>query len=112
MNIFLLETGILENLFDGFHGLPEQVHVQLLKLGPGQRLREVIAALKGFDLDPCGLLRGQCPLGFLDLPLQFSHSPEVRRNVGAGVLLVEFDEVIDDTIVEILTTKVGITSRG
>ena len=48
----LLEAGILENLLDRPHGLPEQVHVQLLEFGPGQRLREAVAILEGFDLNP------------------------------------------------------------
>ena len=110
MNVILLEACVLENLFDRFHSLLEQVHVQLLEFGPGQRLREVISVLEGFNFNPSGLLRGQSPLGLLNLPLQFAHSPEVTGNVSTGLLLVKFDEVVNDTVVEVLSPKVGITS--
>ena len=109
VNVLLLETGIFEDLLDRLHGFPEQVHVQLLELGPGQGFREVVAVFEGFDLDPRGLLRRQGPLGLFDLPLQLAHSPEVTGNVGTRLLLVELDEVVDDTVVEVLTTEMGIT---
>ena len=112
VDILLSETSVLENLLDRLHGLPEQVHVQLLELGPGQRLGEVVAALEGFDFNPGGLLGRQIPLSLLDLPLQPAHSPGVLGNVGARLLLVELDKVVDDTVVKVFTTKVGITSNG
>ncbi len=40
VNGLLLDTGVLEHLLDGLHGLAEQVHVELLKLGPGEGLPE------------------------------------------------------------------------
>ena len=112
MDILLLEIGVLENLLDRLHGLPEQVHVQFLELGPGQCLGEVVAILERFDLDPGGLLRGQGPLSLLNLPLQLAHGPEVLGSVSPGLLLVELDEVVDNAVVEIFTTKVSITGSG
>ena len=112
IDVLLLETGVFENLLDRLHGLPEQVHVQFLELGPGQRLGEVVAVLEGLDLDPGGLLRGQSPLSLLDLPLQLAHGPEILGNVGTGLLLVALDKVVDDAVVEVLTTKMGITSSS
>jgi hypothetical protein len=38
-----------------------------------------------------------------------AHSPEIAANVGSG-LLVQFDEVIDHTIVKVFSTEMGITS--
>ena len=49
---------MLENLLDRLHSLSKQVHIQLLELGPGQGLGEVVGILEGFDLDPGRLLRG------------------------------------------------------
>jgi hypothetical protein len=40
VNLLLLDTGVLENLLDGLHGLSEKIHVELLKLGSGQGLHE------------------------------------------------------------------------
>ena len=110
MNILLLETGVFKNLLNRLHGLPEQVHVQFLELGPGQRLREVVAGLERFDFDPGRLLRRQSPFGLFDFPLQLAHSPEVLGNIGTSLGLVDFDEVVNDTVVKVLTTKVGVTS--
>jgi hypothetical protein len=75
-------------------------------------LGKVVAVLEGLDFDPGGLLGRQGPLGLLDLPLQLAHGPEVLGSVGAGLLLVELDEVVNDTVVKVLTTKVGVTSGG
>ena len=58
IDILLLEIGVLENLVNELHGLPEQVYVQLLELGPSQRLVEVVAVLERFDFDPGRLPRG------------------------------------------------------
>jgi hypothetical protein len=48
-------------------------------------------------------------LGLFDFALQFTHSPEVGADVGTGFLLVQLDEVINDAIIEALSSKMGIT---
>jgi NAD-specific glutamate dehydrogenase len=110
VNILLLDTGILEDLFDGLEGLAEEVNVDLLELGPGERLGEVVTVLERLDFDTGGLLAGEGPLGLLDLTLQFTESAEVLGNVGAGLLLVLLDEEVHNAVVEIFTTKMGVTS--
>lgn len=112
VDILLLNTGILKDLLDGLHRLPEKVQVQLFKLGPGQGLGEVVPALEALNLDPRALLGGQRPLGLLDLPLQLSERTKVTRDVGAGLLLVELGEILDDTVVEIFTTEMSVTGGG
>ena len=110
INILLLEISVLENLLDGLHGLAEQVHVELLELSPSQSLREVVAVLERFDFDTGGLLAGEGPLRLLDFALELAEGLEVLRDVSAGLLLVLLDEVVHDTVVEVLTTKVSVTS--
>jgi hypothetical protein len=112
VHILLFDVGIFQNLLDRFHGLPEQVHVQLLKLGTRQSLGEVIAIFEAFDLDSGTLLAGQGPLSLFDFTLKFSESPQVLGDIGTSLLLVGFDQVVDDTVVEIFTTKVSITSSS
>lgn len=109
-NIFLLNTGILENLFNGLHGLAEEVHVNFLELGSGQGLGEVVSVFERFDFKTCALLGAQRSLGLFDLTFEFTHGTKIGGNVSAGLLLVELDEVVDDTVIEIFTTKMGITS--
>ena len=112
INILLLEVSVLQNLLHGFYGPAEEVHVELLELGPGQGLGEVVAALEGLDFDASGLLAGECPLGLLDFALELTEGLEVASDVGAGLLLVLLDEVVHDTVVKVLTTKVGVTGGG
>src|SRR5258705_3782615 len=67
VDILLFDIGVLEDLLDRLHGLPEEIHVELLELGPGERLGEVITVLERFDFDTGGLLAGKCSIGFLVL---------------------------------------------
>ena len=112
MNLALLDAGVLENLLDGLHGPAEQVHVKLFKLGAGESLREVVAALERLDFDASGLLGGERALGLLDLTLELSERTKVLRNIGAGLLLVLLEHVLNDAVVEVLATKMGVTSSG
>ena len=63
----VIDFGVTEELPDRLHSFPEKIHVKLLELGPGERLREVIAVLERFDLNISGLLAGERRLGLLDL---------------------------------------------
>ena len=56
VDILLLDVGILENLLDWLHGLPEEVHVELFELGLGEGLREVVSILEGLNFDTGRLL--------------------------------------------------------
>ena len=51
IDIRLLDLGILDDLLDGLERLLEEVHVEFLKLGAGQRLGEVLALVEGLDFD-------------------------------------------------------------
>ena len=44
------------------------------------------------------------------LTLEFSESAEILGNIGTSFLLVGLDHVIDDTVVEIFSTEMGVTS--
>ncbi|KAL7278603.1 LOW QUALITY PROTEIN: hypothetical protein ACG7TL_007604 [Trametes sanguinea] len=100
---------ILEYLLDGLHGLAEEVHVELLELGAGERLGEVVAVLERLDFNARRLLAGERALRLLDFALELAEGTEVARDVSSGLLLVLLDEVVDDTVVEVLTTKVSVT---
>ncbi len=108
--LVLLDTSVLEDLFDGLHGLAEQAHVELFELHAGEGIREVVAALEALDLKTCGLLAGKSALRLLHLALELAHSPKVLRGVDTSLLLVELDEVINNPVVEVLTTEMCITS--
>lgn len=59
-----------------------------------------------FDLEPRKLLAGQGTFRLLNLPLEHIHLAEVVDNIGADILLVLLDTVINDPVVEVFTTKI------
>lgn len=109
INSLLLDTSVSKNLLDGLHGLSEQINVKLLELGSGKSLREIVSTLERLDLHLGGHLGRQRSLGLLDLPLELTHRPEVGRHVGSSLLLVLLGEVLDHSVVEILSSQVGIS---
>jgi hypothetical protein len=110
IDIALLHLGVLENLLNRLESLLEQIIVQLFELGAGQSLGEILALEKGLDLNLGGLLGGEGTLGLLDLTLQLTHGLLVLGDVNILVLVVLLGQVVDDTLIEILTTEMGITS--
>lgn len=109
VNLLLLQLGVIENLLDGLESALEEVHVELLELGTGKSLGEVVALEESLDLDTGGHLRRQSTLGLLCLTLELTHGLEVLGDVNAVLLVVGLGEVVDDALVEILTTKVSVT---
>ena len=109
VNVLLLDTSILKNLLNRLHRLIEEVQVRLLKLGVSKRLREVVAVLERLDFNAGALLQTESALRLLNLTLQFAHGLEVRGHFSAGLLLILLDKVVDDTVVEALTTEMGVT---
>jgi len=109
IDILLLDVGILQHLLNGLHRLPEEVHVKFLELGAGKSLGKVISILETLDFNASGLLAGECPLSLLDFTLELAQSAEVLGDVGTGLLLVGLDKVVHDTVIEIFTTKMGVT---
>lgn len=57
-------------------------------------------------------MTGECPLGLLNLPLKLTKSPKVFSNIGTGLLLVRLDEVFNDSVVEVFSSKMSVTSGG
>ena len=110
VNVRLLQLGVLENLVNGLEGLLEEIAVQLLELGAGEGLGEVVALEKRLNLDLGGLLGRESTLGLLNLALELRHGLGVLGDIDIVGLVVLLGEVADDTVIEILTTKVSVTS--
>lgn len=110
INLSLLDVGILQDLLNRLDGLLEEVHVELLKLGTGQSLGEVVAIEESLNFDTGAHLRRQSTLGLLGLTLELTHGLEVLGDVNAVLLVVRLGKVVDDALIEILTTEMGVTS--
>jgi hypothetical protein len=109
VNVGLLDLGILENLLDWLEGTLEEINVELLELGSGKSLREVVAIMESLNLDSGRHLGRESTLGLFNLTLQLTHGLEVLGDVHIVLLVVDLGEVLDDTVIEILTTQVSIT---
>ncbi|CAG9943851.1 unnamed protein product [Clonostachys rosea f. rosea IK726] len=105
VNLGLLDIGVLENLLDRLQGLLEEVDVELLELGAGESLREVIALPESLNLNAGAHLRRQSALGLLSLALELTHGLGVLGDVNAVLLVVGLGQVVDDALVEIFTTE-------
>ena len=108
----LVDLGIAEDTLDGVHGGTEEVLAELLEASTGDRGVEINTLVERVDLDGGLSRRGQCALG----PLASSAKTAEGTSVGGEVLLVLalelLDEVVDEAVVEILTTQVSVTSGG
>ena len=75
--------------------------------------KEVISILKGFDLKASRLLEGEGALCIPYFMLKLAQCTKVGQDICAGLLLlVLLDKVSNDLVIEILTTKVDITSSS
>ena len=72
-------------------------------------LAKVVSVLKGLDFDLDALLVGQGPLGLFHLSLEFTHGTLVRADVGSRLALVLLDEMVDDPVVKVFSSQVGVT---
>src|SRR5258708_858483 len=111
-DIIRFDTRILQNLLNRLQCLPEQIHVKHFELGMSEGLSEIISTFKALDLKLRQHLGGQSTLCLLNLTFQLPKCTLVTRNICTGLLLIQFNKVVNDMIVKVFTTKVGITSSG
>ena len=106
INLLLLDLGVLEHLLDGLEGLLEEIHVELLELGTSHGLREIDAVKEGLDLNAGGHLGRKRSLQLLSFTLELTHGLGVLGDINVVLLVEGLGEIVDDALVEILTTQV------
>merc|ERR1719401_1167965 len=108
VNLVLLQARVLKHLLHWAQRVLEEVVVDLLEAGAGQRLREVDAVVKSLDPE-AGLVRGaQRALGLLDLAAQLLDRALVLGHVLVVFLLEDLHEVLHYALIEILAAQVGV----
>jgi len=112
VDVLFLHVSVLQHLLNRLHGLPEEIHVKLFKLGASKSLRKVISIFEALNLKPGTLLTRQRALSLLDLPLKLADSSQVLADVSSGLLLVRFDHMIHNPIVKVFTTKMGVSGSS
>jgi len=112
VDLLLLALGVLEHLVDGVEAGDEEVVAELLELGAGQGEDEVNALGEGVDLDGALGGGGEVPLGALDGGPKAADGPGVVANVLAVLALELGLEELDNAVVKVLTSEVGVSGGG
>mmetsp|Transcript_13657 Transcript_13657/g.16416 ORF Transcript_13657/g.16416 Transcript_13657/m.16416 type:complete len:685 (-) Transcript_13657:65-2119(-) len=108
----LIHLCVTDDLLDWLHALTEQVHVHFLETSTSDRGVEVLTVVQGVDLDG-GLGSGrQSTLGTLASSAETTKSTLVASDILLLLALELLNEVLDETVVEVLTTQVGVTRGG
>jgi len=108
----LVNLGVTEDTLNGLHGATEEVLAELLETGTGDGGVEVDTLEEGVDLDGGLSSRGQGTLSTLASSAETTESTGVGGQVLLVLALELVDEVVDQTVVEVLTTQVSVTSSG
>ena len=105
VNLGFLQPSVFHRFLHRTHGLSEEIVVQLLKAGSRERLREIQSFKERLDLHTDLVLVGQRTLSSLSFSTEFLHSFNITRNVFSVLPLDKLDEVLHDTLIEVLTWK-------
>jgi hypothetical protein len=110
VNARLVNLGIAEDLLDGLESSTEEILAKFLETSTGERGVKIDTLEERIDFDGC--LSGGGESSFSTL----ASGSEATESTGvAGEILFEFplellDEVVDETVVKVLSTKMGVTS--
>ena len=112
LDLILGDFGVAENLLDWLDGVSEVVGAEVLELGSGDVQREVLSVLEGVNVDLSGVDSGEHSLGSLALGPESSEGLLVLSDVGSGGLLEMGDAVVDQSVVEVLSSEMGVSGSG
>jgi hypothetical protein len=108
----LVDLGVTESALDGLHGAAEEVLAELLETGTGDGGVEVNSLEERVDLNGGLGGRRESALGALASGAETTESTSVGAEVLLVLALELVAEVVDETVVEVLTTKVSVTGSG
>ena len=108
----LVDLGVTEDTLDRLHGGTEEVLAKLLETGTGDRGVEVNALVERIDLNRGLSRRGEGTLGTLASSAETTKGTSVASQVLLVLALKLLDEMVDEAVVEVLTTQVSVTSGG
>lgn len=127
VDLLARDLGVLENLLDGLHGRLEEGGVDLLEAGTGDVGGEVLALehemmricsdwsrifaylVERVDLNVGLSDRRKSALGTLACRAETTEGTSIVRDVELGLARELLLEVLEEGVVEVLTTQVGVT---
>ena len=110
VDLGLLQGGVLQDLLDGVQSTVEGLGVQVLETGTGDGRVEVLTVEERVDLDGGLGSVGQSTLSTLASSTETTQSTGVAGEVLASLTLELLLEEVKQVGVEVLTTKVSVTS--
>mmetsp|Transcript_7434 Transcript_7434/g.27818 ORF Transcript_7434/g.27818 Transcript_7434/m.27818 type:complete len:112 (-) Transcript_7434:871-1206(-) len=110
MYLTLLEVSITEYLLHWFESLLEQIIVELLEFGTSQSVVVVNTLEERFNLNASLVLRGESSLCTLNSTLQLLLCSVVDTHVLLVLALEVSHEEFHHSVIEILSSQVGISS--
>jgi len=109
VNLSLGHVGVLEDVLNWGHALSELVNAELFESGSGHVVGEILTFGKGLALNH-GLMGGrEGSLGLLTLGSESSERSVVTGDVDLGLLLEFGHAELDESVVEIFSTEMGVT---
>ena len=112
VDLTLSDVSVLKDHLNWGHALAEEVNAELLELGASDAAVEVLTLGEGFALNFGLMGGGENTLGLFALGTETAGSAGVALNVNAGLLLEVSHAVFDETVVEVLTTEMGVAVGG
>lgn len=112
VNLVLRHARVLEDLLDGVEGARESLGVKVLEAGTGDGGVEVLTVEERVNLDGGLGSVGQGTLSTLASSAETTESTSITGEILASLALELLLEVLKEVSVEILTTKVSVTSSG
>jgi len=109
IDILLAHLLVLKNLTDGLEALLEQIHAKLFETSTSKRGAEVLTIEEVLELDTILVTVGKSTLHTLGLTAETLNGTLVLASILTSLLLEDSKHVLDDTLIEISTTKMGIT---
>ena len=103
---------VLQDLLDGVDGGLEESGVDLLETGTSEVGGEVLTLVKGVNLDGGLGDGGEGPLGTLARGAETTESAGIIRDVELVLLLELVLEELEEVVVKVLTTKMGVARGG
>mmetsp|Transcript_27977 Transcript_27977/g.41494 ORF Transcript_27977/g.41494 Transcript_27977/m.41494 type:complete len:438 (-) Transcript_27977:128-1441(-) len=109
INLTLLNVSIGHDTSNGSKSLLEQIIVQLLESCTGKGLGKIKSFCKILNFKTSLLLSRKCTLDTLNLLTKLLKSTLISRDILVALLLHHLDEELHDTLIEILSSQMGIS---
>jgi len=112
IDLALLHTGVIEDLGNWLECFFEKISAKFFESSSSDGFTEINSVHKTINSDLNLMDTGEISLGLLDLVLQLLESSSITLNVFLVLLLEDLDEMLGNSLIEIFSSKMGITSSG